>query len=297
MAHPVVVGLDGSPESLAAAGWAAREAERRGVPLRMLHAVEGLASGPSHLPELDAPRERAGQILREATALLTERHPRVRTTAVLVARPPAEALAAACSEAELLVLGSRAFSGVGGVLAGSVALSALGRVTRPVVLVRAGVTAADERLPLPPGSASPAAHRHVVAGVDPAGPCEEVVAFAFDSAALRSAPLWIVHTWRLAYGHAPGTPDTWAEVTSRAAAERALAAVVRPWREKYPTVAVRETVRYGRAAQQLFHASADACLLVVGRRIRPRRAGAHIGPVTHAVTRDVPCPVAVVPHL
>ncbi|MGH3191237.1 MAG: universal stress protein [Streptosporangiaceae bacterium] len=35
---PVVVGVDGSEESLLAAEWAAREAERRGTPLRIVSA-------------------------------------------------------------------------------------------------------------------------------------------------------------------------------------------------------------------------------------------------------------------
>ncbi|MEU9045713.1 MULTISPECIES: universal stress protein [unclassified Kitasatospora] len=37
MPKDITVGLDGSPESLSAAHWAAREAQLRGLPLRLLH--------------------------------------------------------------------------------------------------------------------------------------------------------------------------------------------------------------------------------------------------------------------
>lgn len=37
MTRPVMAGLDGSQESLAAADWAAREALRRGLPLPLVH--------------------------------------------------------------------------------------------------------------------------------------------------------------------------------------------------------------------------------------------------------------------
>nr|WSY51061.1 universal stress protein [Streptomyces sp. NBC_00886] len=293
MLHPVVVGLDGSRESLAAADWAAREALRRGVPLRLVHAWEAASPEASTLPELEAPRFWARRILRGAMDRLNERYPQVYLSAEQIARPPADALVSAGAEAELLVLGSRAFSGVGGFLAGSVALATVAHATRPVVLVRADETPASERVPEAddvPNHRGP--YREVVVGVDMKHRCEEVLAFAFESAALRSAPLCVVHAWHLPLALGSGSQDAIGQEDT----EQALAAMVRPWREKYPTVEVREQVVNDRPAQLLPHAAADACLLVVGRRIRPARLGTHTGPVTHTVMHHVRCPVAIVPH-
>lgn len=82
--------------------------------------------------------------------------------------------------------------------------------------------------------------------------------------------------------------------------ERAVVATLRPWCEKFPEVAVTETVTEGRAAGELIHASAGAALLVVGRRVRGtllgNHLGNHLGSVAHAALHHAPCPVAVVPH-
>lgn len=297
MLRPVVVGLDGSRESLAAADWAAREALRRGVPLRLVHAWEAASTEASAeasaLPELAAPRFWARRILRGAMDRLSERYPQVYLSAEQIARPPADALVSAGEEAELLVLGSRAFSGVGGFLAGSVALATVAHATRPVVLVRADETPASERVPDAGGVPSARGpYREVVVGVDMEHRCEEVLAFAFESAALRSAPLRVVHAWNAPFLPGPSAED----LTGLEDTGQALAALLRPWREKYPAVEVREQVAGDRPAQLLPHAAAGACLLVVGRRIRPARLGTHTGPVTHTVMHHVRCPVAIVPH-
>ncbi|WP_405539746.1 universal stress protein [Streptomyces sp. NBC_00075] len=296
MLRPVVVGTDGSRESLAAAEWAAQEALRRGLPLHLVHAWEGgTAPDPSELPELDAPRDRARRTLRGAVERLGERFPQIVPTIEQIAGSAPDALVEAGDKAELLVLGSRAFSGFGGFMAGSVALATVAHVTRPVVLVRAGRTPEDEHLPDAenrPSATTP--YRDVVVGVDPANACDEVLAFAFESAMLRAAPLRAVHTWQLPYVEAAAAAR--ARRAVRAGTSKALTAVLRPWREKFPTVEVHELAQEGSAGQRLTDAAKDAGLLVVGRRIRPARLGTHTGPVTHAVMHRVHCPVAVVPH-
>lgn len=294
MLRPVVVGLDGSRESLAAADWAAREALRRGLPLRLVHAWEGLPSDAADLPELEAPRHWARRILRGAMDRLNERYPQLYLSADQIARPATEALVAEGTEAELLVLGSRAFSGFGGFMAGSVASATVAHAARPVVLVRADQTLEDEHLPDAEGRPSPRTpYRTVVVGVDPAR-CEELLAFGFESAALRAAPLRVVYAWQLPF--MPAAAEAKAREAMRKAAERTLACVLGPWREKYPAVELHGLAEEGRPAQRLLDATQDAGLLVVGRRIRPARLGARTGPITHAVLHHVRCPVVVVPH-
>ncbi|WP_326790167.1 universal stress protein [Streptomyces sp. NBC_00151] len=210
-----------------------------------------------------------------------------------IARPPVDALVTAGAEAELLVLGSKAFTGVGGFLAGSVALATVAHLIRPAVLVRADETAESEREPVEAGAAPDRGpYREVVVGVDADHRCEKVLAFAYESAALRSAPMRLVYAWRPPGALGPGAED----LIGQEGAAQAVASLLRPWGEKYPTVEVRVQVENGRPADLLPHAARDACLLVVGRRIRPARLGTHTGPVTHAVLHRVRCPVSVVPH-
>ncbi|MGI5466610.1 universal stress protein [Streptomyces sp. CA-132043] len=298
----IVAGLDGSRESLAAADWAAREARRRGLPLRLVHAWEGLTppGADPDLPELAVPRRWAHQILSEAADEVTQRYPDVRLTCEQVGSVPTEAMREAAEHAELLVLGSRGLGGVAGVLVGSVALATVAHARRPVVLIRAGETAEDERLPAGAGQlGTDTPYREVLLALDPDSACDAPVEFAFDAAVRRRAPLHVLHVWSppAGYGDLPATAYA-LEIDSEleARARRAVAAVLHPWRDKLPEQPVLETVTMGRAANSVPAAARRAGLVVVGRRIRHSAVGAHIGPVTHAVIHRVRCPVAVVPH-
>ncbi|MFJ9870189.1 universal stress protein [Streptomyces sp. NPDC101165] len=299
MPAPVIAGVDGSPESLTAAEWAAREAERRDRPLRLIHAWDWHPRPHDGEPANAAQRYLALRALRQAEDRIRGAVPDVRLTDEQVEGPATAALLKAAEQADLLVLGSRGLTGLAGFLVGSVALGVVAHATGPVVLVRAEETAEDEHLPADDGSASArTGYRDVVLGLDVDDPCDEVIEFAFEAATLRRARLRVVHAWQppSAFGLGPGDIAL-VDDPYRAEEWRGfVSAVLQVWRDKYPGVEVLETVVREKATTALVRAASGASLLVVGRHLTDRPALARTGPVTHAVLHHVDCPVAVVPH-
>jgi nucleotide-binding universal stress UspA family protein len=158
---PVVVGADGSEESLNAVEWAAQEAHRHRVPLRIVSA--------SAIPALGAAVTRAEQV---APGLLID-------TGLLPAAPPALAVTDSGSGALMLVVGARGAGGFAAMVLGSVSRYAAMHARCPVVVVR------DE---------TSAVHREVAVGIrDPCG-TTGTLTFAFEEAALRGAILVAVHS-------------------------------------------------------------------------------------------------------
>ncbi|WP_406732946.1 universal stress protein [Streptomyces sp. NBC_01794] len=106
-----------------------------------------------------------------------------------------------------------------------------------------------------------------------------------------------MHAWTLppAYTYAViADPGISLEMGRQVA--RTLSDLLLPWRQKHPSVRVVERAVFGPSASELVCASADAELIVVGRRARHATLGALIGPVTHAVLHHAASPIAVVAH-
>ncbi|MEU4345950.1 universal stress protein [Streptomyces sp. NPDC023838] len=232
------------------------------------------------MPELDGPGGRERTALEGVAVQLAHRHPALEIRPAVEPGPPTAAILEAAATSEVLALGSRGFTGCAAFLVGSVALEVAARSASPVVLVRAGECPEDERQ----GEAGTGAYRPVVLGLDPDHPCDDLLAYAFDAAATRRAPLHVWHAWTFPLVPSADAEDLVAEKT------RALAAALTPWRPKFPDLEVVERTVHGRAGRHLVMASTRASLLVVGRR------AARLGPVAHSVTHHVLCPVAVVPH-
>ncbi|MGW0932601.1 universal stress protein [Streptomyces sp. NPDC002644] len=301
MPRTVTVGVDGSPESLAAADWAAREAELWSRPVRLVHAGSwqpfGATAGGDGTraadPEAEAARRRwTQQVLRETAERLTTHRPGLRVSFEQVREVPAPALLEAASHGCPLVLGSRTVASADGYedvwTVGPVALSVVARARGPVVLVRAGTSPEDERAD---GAVGPswagAWHRDVVLGLDPARAAAGAVAFAFGEAARRRARLKVVHAWR----RPPGVDPEQDRVLDEEA-RQALREVLAPWRERHPAVRVTARTGFGAVAARLVDEAAETALLVVGRG----GADGRIGGVTRTVLRHCAVPVAVVPR-
>ncbi|MFD3923011.1 universal stress protein [Streptomyces sp. NPDC058595] len=293
MTRTVTAGIDGSPESLAAAHWAADEAGLRRLPLKLLSVWEPVPPGPAPVMGAETQRHWSERVPRDVAEELGKSRPDLEIVVEQISGRPGEVIPDAAREADLLVLGSRGLSGFGGFLVGSVGQAVVARAELPVVLVRPPEPAMGE----PADDVGAAGYRPVVLGLDANAPDDMLIEFAFDEALRRDTTLRAVHGWQLpayysyglVYGGSPGS-------TLDESESAALTQALRPWRQKYPAVDVVEKSLCGRAVNHLLDAARDASLLVVGRRIRRTSLGGRIGSVTHAVLHHSPAPVAVIPH-
>ena len=144
MSQRIVVGIDGSDESVVALTWAVEEAERRAATVLALMAwnVPGwLALEGGGRPE----QERLASELRDAAAATLARvvEPVVGERTVTVEQStvegnPVPALVHASGSADLLVVGARGLGGFRGLLLGSVSAQLLHHARCPVVVVPRG---------------------------------------------------------------------------------------------------------------------------------------------------------------
>ncbi|WP_438316821.1 universal stress protein [Streptomyces sp. HUAS TT3] len=297
MSPVIAVGVDGTPESLAAARWAAAEAVRRGRGLRLVHAW---LWQPVPLPmarDRDEEARRAEALLHAAADEVAAHHPELGIVTEVVQDAPVPALLREAQRAELLAVGTRGRGPLLGFLLGSYGQQVVGEAACPVVSVRAAdgdrPDGGEER---PDGGAG-----EVVVGQSGyPEDSHDVLGFAFEAAAVRGAAVRAVRAWDLPsiYAYSPGTmwiseQDGGLVQYEQAALRRAL----EPWRAKYPEVPVVEHVELGSAGQVLLSAAeGSASLLVVGRRTRKGPLGSRIGSAAHAVLHHARCPVAVVPE-
>lgn len=261
MNGPVVVGVDGTPSSLAAVEAAAREAERRGVGLELAHAL--VWSSGQVLPGV-APwdpdgiglRDRVNEALTDAEWRARKVAPQLAITREVLMGEPVSVLRSEARAASLAVVGTRRVSGLRRLLHGSLAGQLTVHGSCPVLVVRGRLNRTG---PV------------VLADVPTAA--REAAEFAFAEASERGVDLVVLH-----HRH------------DRRSADGSLFGL----REKYPDVTVRSQSARGRHHRAVAEASVGAQLVVAGVR-RGGTAAALSAPDGRSILRYAHCPVALVP--
>ena len=281
---PIIVGADGTDASKATVRWAAREAHRRRLPLRVVHAYEWEwreARYDMSTDYLDDARRIGEGVTATAVHEARVAAPDVEIEGDPVIGHPAARLLADAEDAALLVLGSRGRGGFGSLLLGSVSQRVATHAYGSVVVVRGRGDLAEGP---------------VVAGVDDSAAADAVLETAFDQAAGRESALTVVRSYLpplplwMSDTRGLDVPTPEADARERARLEEQLA----PWRDKYPRVPVEVVLTHEGIASVLVRQSADARLVVVGSRGRGVIAGTLLGSTGLQLLHHAECPVYIV---
>lgn len=281
----VVVGVDGSPSSDFALGWAVDEARRTGRPLHVVHALENevVLSDKHQLGTKEAPPS-SDPVLTAATDAVLAIAPEVRTTPHSVTGFAPPTLIAASKIAETVVVGSHGRSAIPTALLGSVSQQVAIHSSCAVVVVREN------------GTQGNAGSGRVVVGVDGSEASEPALAYAFAYAASTGSSLTAVHTWwwEPLEGVSLGEPwiGDWTQIASQEAA--LVSELLAGWSQTYPDVPVRSHVVRGDPVVELLDQSHGASLLVVGSRGVGGFIGLLLGSVSRRILKRSTGPVAIV---
>jgi nucleotide-binding universal stress UspA family protein len=141
----IVVGVDGSPGSLAALRFALVEGRLRGEPIRLVHAwgfpAATTVSGPTgsaYAKLLRAAEDGARGVIEGALAAVAGETDGLELDSVALEGAPARALVEESAGATLLVVGSRGHGALVGSLLGSVGLQVVQHACCPVAVVHTG---------------------------------------------------------------------------------------------------------------------------------------------------------------
>lgn len=274
----IVVGFDGSSNSVAALNCALVEASLRDEGLVLCHVRERSRPNGGRTWTNAAAR----QLLAHGAEHAHRRLPSVDVTPRLLTGSPARQLLRAATDARMLVVGARGTSTSYDLRLGPVS-DHVARHARRAVLVVPGL-----------GNRAATAHRRVVVvGVDGSSSSGAAVRFAFEEALRRGAAVRAIHVFD------PCTSPA-ADLSRKDGRRLRLAAAVMT-REllakhaaRHPGVPMCAEVLPGTPAMTLAAAARGSELLVLGTRKERSAASLTSGVTRSAVLHNATCPVVII---
>lgn len=261
----VVVGVDGSPLSMAAVARAAQVASARGLTLHVLHAFapDLPMLGFGAVDDDSVVTTHTRRLLADATAHAHAVDPALKVTSGSRDGYASQALVDASRTAALVAVGAMGHGVLSRASVGAVAMQVVTHARCPVLVVGHETT-------------NRSAGR-VVVGVDGSKPSLRALAVAFEEAALTGATLDVVHAWEARSASDPTlSPDSsWSAYESDL--EKVVDASLAPRRLAQPDVKVEYEVVRAEPVRALVDRSEGAALLVVGSRGAGGFRGLHVG--------------------
>ncbi|WP_238012283.1 universal stress protein [Dactylosporangium sp. AC04546] len=274
----IIVGYDGSVEAREAVDWAADEADRTGLPLRIVYAYQlawpaaALYGRVTEVLLADS-EERGDHTIHDIVEHVRRRRPTVEVSGVAThAEPAPMLLGQAAAGTRLLVVGNRGGGGMSNLLLGSISQQVATHARVPVAVVRGRTGATDGP---------------VVVGVDGSASTDAALGLAFEAAAARGAEVVAVRAY------SPPSPAVVPLSAVEADERNALEASLAGWAEKYPGTRLTALLAVGRAAQVLVGMSHTAQLVVVGSRGHGGFTGLLLGSVGQQLMHHAECPVLI----
>jgi nucleotide-binding universal stress UspA family protein len=278
----VVVGVDGSPLSMAAVARAAQVASARGYTLHVLHAFApdlpmlgfGELSDGSAMVSNHAKRLVADGVNRAHAV-----DPSLEVTTGIRDGYASQALVDASRSAALVVVGAMGHGVFSRASVGAVAMQVVTHARCPVLVVgheTAGGSPVNGR---------------VVVGVDGSKPSLRALGVAFDEALRTGGWLDVLHAWEAHSATDPtlSTSSSWS--TYEANLEKIVESAIAPRRAANPDVKVDYEVVRSEPVRALVDRTEGAALLVVGSRGSGGFPGLHVGSTALRLISRCHCPL------
>ena len=279
---PILVGVDGSKDSLAAVRFAAHEAQRVDARVHLVHVAPTYMPMAPMLPLLPADLAETGRaILRRAEEQAGALLPTAHVTSELLDGPRVPTLVRAAAESRMIVLGHERRTTVDRLLTGATVTGVAAGSTSPVVSVPTDWTAEDER-------------RCVLVGVRTTDQADALLRLGFETAARRGARLLVVQAWELPHPYDSLVGSSVEETAWDHEARCALEQIAAAAHETEDEVPVDVRVVHGQAARVLLDAAEEADVVILARRTHAF-PGRHLGGTARALLRESHRPVIITP--
>jgi nucleotide-binding universal stress UspA family protein len=282
---PVVVDIDGGPEALNAARWAAAVADRLDTSLHIVHGkpIYGYnltdAAAALRAAMIVHEHEFASAYLHLAADAVKADYPALVVATEASDAPADEALIQLSVHARMIVVGGSQVTPAGALLVGSTTLTVATHSACPVVVWRGTATAPTDA--------------PIVVGVDGTHSARVALDSAFDFADRFGAKLFAVRSWSTRRPLAVTIP-TLIDWDALEAVEWAqLTDVVDRCNQSHPDVYASCFLEPTRPAVALLQHAADAQLIVVGNRGRGALSSMLLGSTTLHLLHHSPVPVMI----